>query len=158
VDRSRLIPALQLSFRGAAAAGISFALALALKLEFPIYAMIAAVIVIDLNPAETRKLALRRLGGTVVGSIIGGVLAALLPYGVLTIALGIFLAMFLSHMLRLPEAARISGYLCAIVLLEHTVNPWAYAMWRFVETLLGIGVALLVSLVPKAIRDPESRA
>jgi uncharacterized membrane protein YgaE (UPF0421/DUF939 family) len=42
--------------------------------------------------------------------------------------------------------------LCAIVLLEHTENPWFYAMWRFVETVLGIGVALLVSLLPKLTR------
>ena len=158
MDRSSLIRGLQLSFRGAAAAGISFAVALALKLEFPIYAVIAAVIVIDLNPAETRKLALRRIGGTIIGSVLGAVLAAALPHGVLTMGLGIFLAMFLTHMLRRPEAARVAGYLCAIVLLEHTASPWTYAMWRFVETLLGIGVALLVSLVPKAIRDPESRA
>jgi uncharacterized membrane protein YccC len=156
VDRSRLIPALQLSFRGAAAAAISFAIALALKLEFPIYAMIASVIVIDLNPAETRKLALRRVAGTIVGSVLGGVLAAALPHGVLTLGLGIFLAMFASHMLRMPEAARIAGYLCAIVLLEHTANPWHYAMWRFIETLLGIIVAVLVSLVPKMIRHDES--
>lgn len=74
MDCSSLIAPLQLSFRGAAAAGISFAVALALKLEFPIYAMIAAVIVIDLNPAE-----------------LGGILATLLPHGVLTIALVFFL-------------------------------------------------------------------
>jgi hypothetical protein len=56
-------------------------------------------------------------------------------------------------MLGLPEAARIAGYLCAIVLLEHTENPWFHAMWRLVETVLGIGVALLVSLLPKLMRS-----
>jgi uncharacterized membrane protein YgaE (UPF0421/DUF939 family) len=90
--------------------------------------------------------------GTIVGSVLGGVLAAVLPHGGLTMAMGIFLAMFATHLLGLPEAARIAGYLCAIVLLEYTANPWFYAMWRFVETVLGIGVALLVSLVPKLIR------
>lgn len=150
-----LIPALQLSVRGAAAATISFAIALALKLEFPIYAIIAAVIVLDLSAAETRTLALRRIAGTVVGSVLGAVLSVLLPHGVLTMGLGIFLAMFLTHALGLTAAARIAGYVCAIVLLEYTANPWDYAMWRFVETILGIIVALLVSLVPKLIRPGE---
>src|SRR5262245_39211640 len=156
VTRSQLIAALQLSFRAAAGAAISYAVARQLGLEFPIYAMIAAVIVTDLVPAETRKLALRRLAGTIVGSVLGAMLAAVLPHGALTIGFGIFLAMFLSHLLRVPEAARIAGYLCAIVLLEHTAAPWEYAMWRFIETVLGLGVALLISLIPRLIRHGES--
>jgi uncharacterized membrane protein YgaE (UPF0421/DUF939 family) len=132
-------------------------LAQLLQLQYPIFAMLAAVIVTDLAPAETRKLAWRRIVGTIVGSVLGGVLASVLPHGVLTMALGIFLAMLATHMLGLPEAARIAGYLCAIVLLEHTANPWSYAMWRFAETVLGIGVALLVSLLPKLLRAADPR-
>ena len=89
------------------------------------------------------------------GSVLGAVLATLLPHGAFTIGLGIFLAMFLSHVLRLREAARVAGYVCAIVLLEHTAQSWVYALWRFTETVLGIGVALLISLVPKLIRHDE---
>jgi uncharacterized membrane protein YgaE (UPF0421/DUF939 family) len=118
--------------------------------------MIAAVIVTDLSPAESRKLAWRRLAGTILGSVLGAGLAAMLPHGALTIGLGIFLAMFLSHALRIPEAARVAGYVCAIVLLEHTAQSWVYALWRFTETVLGIGVALLVSLVPKLIRHKQT--
>lgn len=157
METAKFIPALQLSIRAAAAAALSLLIAQQLGLEYPIYAMIAAVIVIDLSPQETRRLAWRRLAGTVLGSILGGVLATLLPSGALTIGLGIFLAMFLSHTLRLPEAARIAGYLCAIVLLEHSADQWTYAFWRFVETVLGIGVALLLSLVPRVIRTADPR-
>ena len=155
---STLIPALQLSFRAAFAAAVSYAVARALQLEFPLYAMIAAVIVTDLAPAETRKLGLRRLGGTVIGSVLGALLSTLLPGGALTIALGVFLSMFLTNLLRAPQAARVAGYLCAIVLLEHAAEPWTYAFWRFVETVLGIAVALLVSMVPKLLRAPPPPA
>jgi uncharacterized membrane protein YgaE (UPF0421/DUF939 family) len=123
-----------------------------LELEYPIYAMIAAVIVIDLSPQETRRLAWRRIAGTVLGSVLGGLLASFLPGGALVIGVGIFLAMLLSHVLRIPEAARVAGYLCAIVLLEHSSEHWIYAFWRLVETLLGIGVALVVSQLPRMIR------
>ena len=129
--------------------------AVAQQAQPPIYAMIASVIVLDLSAAETRKLSLRRIAGTAVGSVLGAVLAVVLSHGVLTMGLGIFLAMFLTHALGLREAARIAGYLCAIVLLEHTADPWLYALWRSIETLLGIAVALLVSLVPKLIRHEE---
>ncbi|HEY9531994.1 MAG TPA: FUSC family protein [Burkholderiales bacterium] len=151
-----LVPALQLCTRAAAAAALSVALAALLGLEFPLYAMIAAVIVTDLTAAETRKLGWRRLAGTVVGSVLGAALALLLPHGALTIGIGIFLAMLASQLLRIPEAARVAGYVCAIVLLEHGANPWVYAFWRFTETVLGIAVAIAVSLVPKLLRAPEA--
>lgn len=117
--------------------------------------MIAAVIVTDLAPEETRRLGGRRLAGTAIGSVLGAVLSALLPGGTLTIAFGIFLSMFLTHLLRAPQAARVAGYLCAIVLLEHAADPWIYAFWRFLETVLGILIAMLVSLVPKLMGQPR---
>ncbi|HWM41185.1 MAG TPA: FUSC family protein [Burkholderiales bacterium] len=148
---------MQLSLRVALAAMLALVFARLLHLQHPLYAMIAAVIVTDLSTAETHKLGLRRIAGTVLGGALGALLSLLLPSGVWAIGAGIFGAMFLSHVLRLPEAARVSAYTCAIVLLEHGDGPWFYAFYRTAETLLGIVIAILVSYVPKLFRTGEHR-
>ena len=150
------LPAFGLFIRAALAAGLSVALAQLLQLKFPLYALIAAVIVTDRLPSETRKLGLRRLGGTVLGAALGAVLSPLLSPTPWAIGLGIIAAMFLSHLLRLQDAAKLTGYLCGLVLLDHSAHPWVYALHRLIETVLGIGVAVLVSLVPKLIRIDKS--
>ena len=63
--------------------------------------------------------------------------------------------MFLSHLLHLEVAARVTGFVCGIVVLEFADQPWSHAMDRTLETVLGIGVAYLVSLVPKLIGVEE---
>ena len=153
---ANLLPGFQLSLRAAVAAGLALIAAQLLRLQHPLYAMISAVIVTDLVVAQTPKLALPRLAGTLVGSALGAVFTALLPSGVWTAAFGIFAAMFVSHLLYLQGAAKIAGYVCGIVLLDHSDSPWSYALFRMIETALGIVAAMGVSVVPKLLKSKET--
>jgi uncharacterized membrane protein YgaE (UPF0421/DUF939 family) len=148
-----IIASLQLAARAASAAALAVALAQLLRLQYPIYALIGAVIVIDLSPARTRELALQRIAGTVLGAAVGVALSVSLPTNPWTIGLGIFASMCLCYPLRLHGAEKVTGYVCGIVMLDHAGAPLVYAGHRLVETLLGVGVAILVSFVPKLLRE-----
>jgi uncharacterized membrane protein YgaE (UPF0421/DUF939 family) len=150
--RSTLITALQLSLRAGVAAALAVAIARLLELQYPVYALIAAVIVMDLSPWKTRQLALQRLGGTLVGATVGAGLSYVLPAGLVAIAVGVLTAMLLSSVLHLHAAAKLAGFVCGIILLAHGGHPWSYALHRGIETLLGIAMAVVVSLVPKLMR------
>ena len=148
------IAPLQLAIRAGVGAGGSVVVARALALPFPIYAMIAAVIVTDLEPRRTRQLSAQRAVGTVLGAGLG----ALLAYGgsqAWLIAAGVTGAMLACHALGMKESARLAGYVCAIVVLDHAGDPWRYAALRLAETVIGIGVAVAVSVVPKLLGTQE---
>jgi uncharacterized membrane protein YgaE (UPF0421/DUF939 family) len=157
VTLSTLTAAVQLSVRAALAAGLAVGVAQLLRLQFPVYALIAAVIVTDLSLSRTRRLGLRRLAGTVLGAARGAAVSSVLPPSPSVIALGILGAIFLSHLFRLHEGAKVTGYICGIVVLEHGADRWSYALHRLTETVLGIGVAVLVSLVPKLMPPHEPK-
>lgn len=130
-----------------------------LDLEFPLYALIAAIIVTDLSPVRTRQLSLQRLIGTVIGAAVGALVSVASPAthgGPLTIAIGVLVAMLLSHGFRMTAAAKLAGYVCGIVLLNYNDHPWSYASYRFVETLIGITTAVIVSFIPALITADDS--
>jgi uncharacterized membrane protein YgaE (UPF0421/DUF939 family) len=139
----------QLALRAAVAGGLAAWCAIALALPHPIYAFIAAVIVTDLSPAKSRQMGGRRLIATLIGAILGTALLFLLGAGPMTVTIGVAVAMLLSYALGFGDAARVSAYLCGIVVLEHVDEPLVYAVQRFVETVLGVALAWAISGVPK---------
>lgn len=155
MNYSTHVPAFQMSLRAAVAATLSVAVALWFGLQFPIYAMISAVIVTDLKASETWKLGLLRMAGSVVGAVVGALTCAVLRPNAWEAGVAIFAAMFLSHLLRLRNSAKVAGYVCGIVLLAFGDHPWDYAFHRTIETALGIAMAMLVSLVPKLLPSDE---
>jgi uncharacterized membrane protein YgaE (UPF0421/DUF939 family) len=147
----------QLAVRAALGAGISLAIARALNMDTPIFALIAAVIVTDRDPAETRKLAIRRVISTAIGAACGVALAQVLGESSWEAAIAIFIAMVLSIAVTHLGDPKIAAYLCALIIINYNDNPWHYAFSRFIETVLGILVAWAISLVPRLFEIEEDK-
>jgi uncharacterized membrane protein YgaE (UPF0421/DUF939 family) len=153
------IKGVQLAVRAAAAGSLSFAIAELLSLDYPVFAFAAAVIATDLTPQQSRQLGLRRIVATIVGALTGAILSLFLPAGAWTLGLAILLAMLICHFLGARDGSRVAGYTCGIIVVVQGTDPLLYALHRFIETVLGVVLAWLISYVPKLIRieEPEDQ-
>jgi PAS domain-containing protein len=131
----------------ATAATLAYVMAESLRWEYPFYAVIAAIIVMGSTSGSTWSLSIQRIIGTVLGAIVGALFSTTLGSTPWALELSIFSAILLSSAWKLSEAAKLVSYVSAIVILNHSQNPWIYAWGRLLETLLGISAALCVSHV-----------
>jgi uncharacterized membrane protein YgaE (UPF0421/DUF939 family) len=120
-------------------------------MEHHIYAFIGAVIVTDLSPAQSQSLGLRRIFATAVESVCGAILSQLLGPGPTATGASVVFALLVGYLLDAGDAAKVAGYICGIVMLDHAAEPSLYAAQRFLETVLGVSVVWAISYVPKLI-------
>ncbi len=145
MNRKLLVSSLWLALRAAVAGVLAVVAAQALGLRYPVYALIAAVIVTDRIPSNTHVLGLRRIIGTLLGAAFGAAISQLLGGDAWTIGLAILLVFPACTLMRLDDAAVVAAYIAGIVVLEHSESPWVYAAFRLAETTLGIALAVVIS-------------
>ncbi|HVC49484.1 MAG TPA: FUSC family protein [Burkholderiales bacterium] len=137
--------AVLLALRASLASVLAVGTTRLLHLAYPIYALIAAVIVTDASNTTTRKLGGYRILGTAFGALFGAFLSVYLEHSLLAIGLGVGVMVMLLVLAGFNEAAKLAGYVAALVVLDHSSQPWIYALDRFIETTLGIIAAIAVS-------------
>jgi uncharacterized membrane protein YgaE (UPF0421/DUF939 family) len=145
----------QLALRAGTAASASLAVAQFLGLQYPLFSAIAAVIVTDLSPRQSRKLGVVRIGATLLGAWCGVGFALLFSPSALIGGVAVAAAMVICAISGLKDGARLAGYIAAIIAFEHSGSPWGYAYFRLIETMLGVAIAWTVSFVPKIIRGEK---
>ena len=155
VSRWSFTTGVQLGVRAAIGGGLSLAIAQFLRLDFPVFAFVAAIITTDLDPAQSRALGVRRLAATLVGGLCGATISSALPPSPWTLGLSILAAMLICQLLPIRDGARIAAYISGLIVFDQRVEPWHYATLRMVETVIGVTVAWLISYVPKLIRIVE---
>jgi uncharacterized membrane protein YgaE (UPF0421/DUF939 family) len=145
-----LVVGLRCAFAALGAVEVS----LYLGLRYPIYALVAAIMVTEYQGEETRKQSSTRFLGNSIGIICGAALCSCLGSHAWVIGLAAFIMILFCYYFELILAAKYSAFVAALTVMDHSETPWLYGRDRITETLIGIVFAVLMSLI---IPTPKSK-
>ena len=138
-----------LSLRAAVATVLAYLCAKGLRLPEFYWAPISTIVIL-LSTVEPITQAWQRFAGTALGASLGALIATFFRPNWIVYGVGILVCGLLSSLLRIAGSYRVAAIALTIVLLiSHDRPPWIVATHRFVEVSLGIGVALLITIVWK---------
>jgi len=144
-------------FQGASAAVVAVfcysTVSLVPALQESYWAPIAAVVVLYPDREATRKAAIQRFIGTIIGSLVGWGCATWWHQSIVLYGLGIAVAVGTCYLMRLENASR----LCAVAVTVITIIPrpgpaYQVAFHRFLEVSYGVVCALAYTVVVDRVR------
>jgi uncharacterized membrane protein YccC len=137
------------SARTAVATLVSLLVARMFRLQEAYWAPITTIVITQSSLGAALKISWQRFVGTLVGAILGAVMASYFGPHALAFAVCIFALGVLCGALRVDRSAyRFGGVTLSIVLLLPRVAPaWSIAFHRSAGVSIGIGVALVFAYV-----------
>ncbi|MEG2097350.1 MAG: FUSC family protein [Pseudoflavonifractor sp.] len=129
----------------------------------PFYACIAAVICMQSSVEQSVRQGVSRVIGTILGGGVGICILAiddLVHHPVITgllMGAGIILTLWLCNLIKRPAACSIGCVVLCVVMLNHGgKDRYLYTLFRVLETIIGIVVAVLVNhLLPDLRKKQE---
>ena len=137
------------STRTAVAAVASVLVARLFRLPEAYWAPITTIVITQSSLGAALKVSWQRFVGTALGALLGAIVASYFGPQVLVFGASVFLlGLFCPLALADRSAYRFGGITLAIVLLIPRAGPaWETAFHRFAEVSIGIGVALVLTLI-----------
>lgn len=141
--------------------GLAVALALLFaqlhSANLPIFAAIGAIVGMSRTPYDTRRTFMTQVVGIICGCALGCLLVTVLPQpNVWVIGLGTIILIALCNILRAQYAAYLSCITFVCVCLFTGGDPFLYFLWRLLDTLAGILIALTINIVIKPYNNRGS--
>ncbi len=137
------------SARTAVAVVVSVLAARLFRLPEAYWAAITTLVITQSSLGAALTVSWQRFVGTVLGAVVGAMVASHFGPHLLVFGTSVFILGLLCHVARADRSAyRFGGVTLAIVLLVPRTGPaWQIAFHRFAEVSVGIGVALLLTVV-----------
>jgi uncharacterized membrane protein YgaE (UPF0421/DUF939 family) len=144
------------SLRTTVATVVSLFVARLFRLPESYWAPVTTLVVTQSSLGAALAVSWKRLAGTGLGALVGGLVASHFPPNALLFGATVLILGPICALLRIDRSAyRFGGVTLAIVLLIPRASPpWQVAWHRFAEVSIGIGVALLFATVWPEGEDP----
>jgi uncharacterized membrane protein YgaE (UPF0421/DUF939 family) len=141
------------------AAVLSVLLADRLGLSYPYWAAISAIVVLGWDSTLTIASCRDRIIGTAIGALLGWGTFYVWHGHYALYGISIALCIFVCNGLQFEKAGRLAGAtLSLIVLVQPDSSPGHVALARFLETGIGIAMALGMSLLPPHTPKTDEKA
>ncbi len=132
------------------AAVLAYAVVYAFRLEYGFWAVLSAVIVMQINMADSLRMCWYRVTGTVMGAAIGILTLLALPGPGWPLALGLFLSVgFCAYMTRYNPRFMMAAITVVIIVVAGSEEEQRilFALHRILEIGIGVGSAFLVTVL-----------
>ncbi len=130
---------------------------LAMPSEPAAWSVVALVVVLGATTGQSVTAAVNRMAGSVVGCLTGATVQVTLPWLwlPLRVALAVVACMLICRLLRLTAGQRLGMALAGFFVFVPGDEEWQTVGWRLLATLIGITIALIITLVmwPATARD-----
>ncbi len=159
VRASRRSPLIQVAKASVATVGAWLAASALLPPEVPVFAAIAALLVVQPSVNQSLGKAIERCVGVVVGVLIATGIGLLFGQNSLIILLTVVIAIFIAWALKMTSGTANQVAISALLVLALGASSTGYALDRVVETVLGaaIGFVVNVAIVPPLHTTPARR-
>lgn len=156
------------AFKTGLAASISLVLGLSFADVFErpdslvsgLWCVMASIVVMQANLGGTYNAALIRFLGVVVGSIAGAIFINAIGSDPISLGISVFCTIVICSLLNIKDSFRIAGLSTAVIIIlgshHPAISPWLFSFYRFLDSCIGIFVALIVSRLiwpAKAVED-----
>lgn len=114
-----------------------------------LWCVMASIVVMQANLGGTYKAAWVRFLGVLIGSIAGAIFIDVIGSGPMSLGVSVFLTIVLCSLLNIKDSFRIAALSAALIIiwggLKTDLNPWLFSFYRFLDSLIGILIALVVA-------------
>jgi uncharacterized membrane protein YgaE (UPF0421/DUF939 family) len=147
--RRKWPPILVHSARTAVAAMASLIVPRLFRLPEPYWAPVTSLVITQSSLGTVFSISGERFIGTLLGAAVGAIVAGCFPGNMLVFGTSVFILGLLTAATNANRSAyRFAGVTLSIVLLVPRIGPaWHIALDRFAEVSIGLGVALMLSML-----------
>lgn len=147
----------KIAIKAGVTAALSFFLGIAFSTQFNrpdalvsgLWCILTAIVVLQPHLGGTYRAAWLRFLGVLVGSILGAVFTSWFGSSPIPLGISVACTVAICSLLNLSDSFRIAAMSVAVIMvlwgLHPTTSPWVFGLYRFLDSCLGILIAVVVT-------------